>query len=265
MGIEDRIAPAVRRRIPRTATSRDLLAKLGEIEQRLARLERSAGTERGLPPITDKRFLAVQKEVKSHRRTLLNRNRLWTLWQAVRNVAPLDGAAAEVGAYRGGSAHFIAAAFVEIAGHEVPLEVIDTFEGHPPGTLSEHDSPAHGDPTKFKDTSHQTVVEYLSPFRLTTVHKGEFSAVAARLQERRYRLVHLDVDLFEPTLDCLRYFGPRLVDGGILVLDDYDKLTCPGIRRAAETYLAEDAAFQVWSTRTSQLVLVRTRPAGRSL
>jgi len=208
------------------------------------------------PIFDDEQFVALAQEVKSHGRTMLAQKRLWTLWQCVGNVADLDGYAAEVGSYRGGSAYFIAASFVARLGKEVPMEVIDTFEGHSPGKLSDRDSPIHTDGTKFLSTSYESVVEYLAGFEEVSVRKGEFSAVAPELPERIYRLVHVDVDLYLPTLDCLRYFGPRLVEGGIVVLDDYGSASCPGIRTAAEEYLS-DGGFQTWDTRSRQLVLVK--------
>lgn len=212
--------------------------------------------EAGKLPVDDEQFLVLADEVKSHGRTMLARKRLWTLWQCVGNVAPLEGAAAEVGAYQGGSAYFIAASFAARLGGEVPLEVVDTFSGHPSDKLTDHDSPIHSDPTKFVSTSYESVVDYLSQFEQVTVHKGDFASVAPQLPDRSYRLVHVDVDLYLPTLECLRYFGPRLVRGGIVVLDDYGKPSCPGIRRAAEEYLA-GGGFQTWNPLTRQLVLVK--------
>ena len=246
-------------RLRRGPSRQELGARLSAIEQDLDRvLKRLEGGDK-LPQDTDKRFEAVAKEVKSHRRTMLSKSRLWTIWEAVQNVADLDGAAAEIGTYRGGTARFIAASF-ETLGHEVPLEVIDTFEGHPQSKLSEHDSATHKDPVLFTDTSYESVVDYLSSFDRVTVHKGEFASVAPGLPDQSYRLVHVDVDLYEPTLECLRYFSPRLVPGGVIVLDDYGSPTCPGVDRAAKEYLASDRSVQVWSTRPKQLVLVR-RPA----
>jgi O-methyltransferase len=219
------------------------------------RILRPAGTsEKRL--VGDEQFLALAEEARSHGRTMLSHKRLWILWQCVGNALPLDGSAAEVGTFRGGSAWFLAAAFDRRLGHEVPVEVIDTFAGHPQERLSDRDNPIHRDGTKFTDTSYESVVEYLSGFEQVTVRQGEFSAVAPDLPEQRYRLVHVDVDLYEPALDCLRYFGPRLAPGGILVLDDYGTPTCPGIHQAAEEYLA-DGGFQAWDPMTRQLVLVR--------
>lgn len=214
-----------------------------------------------LPRTTDERFLALAGDAKRYRRSMLTKGRLWTLWEAVQNVADLDGAAAEVGTYRGGSARFIAAALEATLGHEVPVEVIDTFEGHPQDRLSEHDSTAHKDPILFTDTSYEDVAAYLSPWTRITVHKGEFSRVAPHLPEQRYRLVHVDVDLYEPMLACLHYFGPRLVPGGVIVLDDFGSPGCPGVDRAAEEFLAADSSFRTWIPRAKQLVLERRAAA----
>ncbi len=126
-------------------------------------------------PVDDEQFTRLADEVKAHGRTMLPRKRLWMLWQCVGNVAPLEGGAAEIGAYQGGSAYFIAASFATRLGHEVPLEVIDTFAGHPPGKLSGHDSPVHADETKFAATSYESVVEYLGAFEQVTVRQGDFS------------------------------------------------------------------------------------------
>jgi hypothetical protein len=207
-------------------------------------------------PVDDEQFAALADEVKAHGRTMLPRKRLWMLWQCIGNVVPLEGAAAEIGAYQGGSAYFIAASFAARLGHEVRLEVIDTFAGHPPGKLSAHDSPVHADETKFAATSFESVTDYLGAFEQVAVHQGEFAAVAPELPEQRYRLVHVDVDLYLPALECLEYFGTRLVRGGIVVLDDYGKPSCPGIRRAAEEFLA-GGGYQTWNALTRQLVLVK--------
>jgi hypothetical protein len=56
-----------------------------------------------------------------HKRTLLGYDRLYVLWQAARNAAAVPGSVAEIGSYRGGSAHFIAKSFITFTGREVPL------------------------------------------------------------------------------------------------------------------------------------------------
>jgi macrocin-O-methyltransferase TylF-like protien len=236
----------------------NLLRHITRIEKDVAALRKRVERRGVVVDVGDESFRRLAEEVVSVKRTMLRYDRLWIIWQAVRNVAPLGYAAAEVGAYRGGSSYFIAGAFREALGRDVPVEVIDTFEGHPREKLSEHDDEAHRDAKKFTATNYDDVVDYLSGFERVTVHRGEFSQLAPTLPERHYALVHVDVDLYEPALDCLHYFAPRLVSGGVIILDDYNAPKCPGIRRAAEEYLREHGGFQSWNPHTEQLLLVKS-------
>jgi predicted O-methyltransferase YrrM len=206
---------------------------------------------------TDARFVETAALVLAHGRTKLERERLYVLWQAARNTAHLDAAVAEVGTYRGGSAYFLALAYRMHLGREVPLEAIDTFEGHPQEKLSALDPPSHKQPGAFAKTSYEQVVAYLREFERVTVRKGELTAVAPELPDQRYQLVHLDVDLYESTKDCLAYFADRVVPRGVIVLDDYDAPNCPGVRQAAEELLAADDRWQTWHPHTEQLVMIR--------
>lgn len=54
----------------------------------------------------------------------------------------------------------------------------------------------------------------------------------------RIALLHIDVDLFEPTKISLEIFFPRLVKGGVLILDDYGAF--PGANKAIEEYFKNE-------------------------
>ena len=47
-------------------------------------------------------------------------------------------------------------------------------------------------------------------------------------------LLNIDVDLYEPTRSCLEGLFPRLVRGGIVILDDYGVF--PGANKAIDDY-----------------------------
>ena len=49
--------------------------------------------------------------------------------------------------------------------------------------------------------------------------------------------VHVDVDLYEPTLASLAFFYPRMNPGGVMVCDDYGFTTCPGATKAVDEFL----------------------------
>lgn len=200
-------------------------------------------------------FLATAQPLIESRRTMLGYDRLFTLWEAARAAAHLALPCAEIGVFRGGSAFFLAQALRMFAGDEREMHVVDTFEGHPVDMITERDSEQQRG--KFTATSYDDVAGYLSGFKKLHVYKGAAREVIAGWPERQYCLVHLDVDLYLPTLECLRYFGPRLACGGIIIIDDYGALNCPGVAQAVREHLAEASDFEMRDIDAEQILLIR--------
>jgi O-methyltransferase len=240
----------------RAEDAKRILTQIDRIKERIGlefREVRKLRSPLGAP--ADSPFLEAAQPVVDGRRTLLGYDRLYMLWQAVKNVVPLGLPAAEVGAFRGGSAHFLAEALKTLAGHECDLHVVDTFEGHPDGQISEHDPEQQRG--KFTNTDFDEVSSYLSTFSRVHVYKGDVGDVVRAWPDMQFGLLHLDVDLYTPTAVALEYFGPRLATGGIIVLDDYGAASCPGVFRAVGEFLQRDGRFQTWNAQTEQLVLVK--------
>jgi len=267
--MRSRLAATVRRLPIRLAPAEghadDVLGRrVAGIESRLARIEKElASTARSIalaaPPrlkARDPDFRPLATVVAREGRTLLGPERLWTLWQCVRNVAPLGLPAAEVGSYRGGSARFLATAAASL-GAPVPLHVVDTFDGHPTASLSERDKAVHV-PGLFGDTSFEDVAAYLGDLEQVHLHRGRFEEIRDELPDGPYGFAHLDVDLYTPMLEGLRFFGARLAVGGTIVLDDFDSRNCPGVREAFEAWQPEaEGRFHAFNPLTQQLVLTR--------
>ncbi len=57
-------------------------------------------------------------------------------------------------------------------------------------------------------------------------------AYLAREPQTVVSLLHLDLDLYEPTKVCIEHFVPRLPKGGIIVFDELNNRTWPGETRA---------------------------------
>lgn len=57
------------------------------------------------------------------------------------------------------------------------------------------------------------------------------------ISDCQFCFVHIDVDLYEPTLASLQFFYPRMVAGGIILCDDYGFSTCPGAKKAFDEYM----------------------------
>jgi O-methyltransferase len=200
-------------------------------------------------------FFELADPIVQAKRTLLGYDRLYVFWQVIRNVANVPGVVAEIGSFRGGSAYFVASGFKSTLGEEVPIHVFDTFEGHPQQAITEHDT--FHVAGQFDSTSYEDVRAYLASFQLLQIHKGDVSASLPHLEEFAYRLVHIDTDLYQPTIACLEYFGPRMSPRGVIVVDDYASQKCAGVPKAVLEYLERTDAFEVWDMRTEQLMLVK--------
>ena len=200
-------------------------------------------------------FFDLADLVVRDERTLLRYDRLYVLWQAAANLRNVPGAVAEIGSYRGGSAFFIASAFVQQAGAEVPMHVFDTFEGHPADAITEHDP--HHQAGQFQTTVYEDVQALLSPFTQLRIHKGDVRLMLPELEDSAYRLVHIDTDLYHPTTVCLDYFGPRMSRDGVIVVDDYGSKKCPGVPKAVAEFIERSNGYQVWDMGTEQLLLIK--------
>ena len=88
------------------------------------------------------------------------------------------------------------------------------------------------------------------------VEKGWIPEVFHPARDRRYCFVHIDVDLYAPTLASLEFFYPRLNPGGVLICDDYGFSTCPGATRAVDEFL-EDKPEAVVHVPTGQGFFVK--------
>ena len=54
----------------------------------------------------------------------------------------------------------------------------------------------------------------------------------------KFAFVHLDADLYQPTLAALRYFYPRMVAGGVIIIHDYNH-NWDGARKAVNEFVTE--------------------------
>lgn len=163
--------------------------------------------------------------------TLVPEERCFVLFQLARALKDAAGDIAEVGVFKGGTAFLTATA----APRKV-LHLFDTFEGMPEVDAA-IDGHRAGD---FADARFDDVRSFLAPFgERIAFHKGYFPETAVGLEERRFALVYVDVDIYQSVKDALEFFYPRLVPGGVMVFDDFDSPKCQGVRKAIDAFLAD--------------------------
>jgi O-methyltransferase len=72
----------------------------------------------------------------------------------------------------------------------------------------------------------------------THFYEGAFpSSIGSEVTQQNFCFVHLDVDLYKPTLSALKFFFPLMCDGSMIVVHDYN--AWPGARAAVDEFLLQ--------------------------
>lgn len=74
----------------------------------------------------------------------------------------------------------------------------------------------------------------LSKYNCFSYHPGWIPEKFNSVSDKRFSFVHIDVDLYNPVKDSLEFFIPRMVEGGLIVLDDYGYNDTPGALSAVD-------------------------------
>lgn len=180
-------------------------------------------------------------------------DRKFTLREFARLTSSIDGDIAECGCYQGASAYFMA--------KECPntrLHLFDSFEGLSVPTQSDTPPTDAQLPWSQGDLScsEEHTRRVLQDFHHVHYYRGWIPAKFNEVEKHTFRLVHIDVDLYQPTLDSLAFFYPRLHQGGVIVLDDYGFTTCPGAHSATTEFM-NDKPEHVIHLPTGQGVLIK--------
>ena len=206
-----------------------------------SRLQFAALRSRKSPEI-----VSLLHEIHRQKRTLMSAFESYIIYSVSRAQSRLDGAFAEVGVFRGGSARILC----ETKGDK-PLHLFDTFEGLPPA--SQHDRNVHRQGQYH--CSLPDVQDYLKSYQNVYFHPGIFPQSSEGTAEQMYAFVHFDVDLYEGTKACLEYFYPRMTPGGIMLSHDYDILA--GVSQAFHEFLADKPETLIEQPTTQCMVVKR--------
>jgi O-methyltransferase len=195
----------------------------------------------------DPAFNVVYDQMRDH--TLVDRTRCFMLYQFALQALYLDGDAAEIGVFRGGTAKLLAKV---LSGSRKTFHLFDTFSGMP-STDPSKDIHREGD---FAETSLEGVMAYLSDCWNVKFYPGFFPDSANEVREGKFCFVHIDVDIFKSVLDCCSFFYPRMSSGGLMVFDDYGFLSCPGAKEAVDEFF-RDKPERAYYLPTGQCLVVR--------
>lgn len=171
--------------------------------------------------------------------TMTSPERLWCLIEAVRalEAADVPGDFAECGVWRGGSVMAMAQQLVALGRTQRRIWLYDTFAGMTDPTAKDVDHAGQSAAELLRSTqvgdgdnvwafaSRPDVEANLArtgyPMAQFTLVEGDVVHTLTEHAPERIALLRLDTDWYESTRACLEVLYPRLVPGGICILDDY--------------------------------------------
>ena len=116
--------------------------------------------------------------------------------------------------------------------------------------------------TRFKNFDHETMTKKLNELLLKKSSKletivGYFPNLEQKdmekISERKFSFVHLDFDLYQPTIDCFNFIKDKLEINAIILVDDYNFINQEGVKKAVEDLKIDlDKGIQ---TQSGQLIL----------
>jgi len=199
-------------------------------------------------PDMDAQTIALFRSVRSF--TMTSIERVYALRESVKYIIRhnVPGSIVECGVWKGGSMMAVAKTLLELE-TERDLYLFDTFEGMPPPTAVDVDlygvqadvllktNPMTPAIAPFEEVCRNMYSTGYNPARINLV-RGKVEDTLPRAAPREIALLRLDTDWYQSTLHELVHLYPRLIKGGILIIDDYGHFV--GSRKAVDEYFQEN-------------------------
>ena len=165
-------------------------------------------------------------------RTYRDKVRFYTFWLQIERLKNdhIEGSFAELGVYKGETARII-----HLMDPSRRFLLFDTFSG-----FAKQDLDATGEEVNdvdFSDTDIEQVRQFISGNENVIFHAGYFPETARNAGDEKFAFVHLDADLYAPTLAGLQHFYPRLQPGGVIMVHDYNH-NWEGVTKAVNEFAA---------------------------
>lgn len=154
----------------------------------------------------------------------------------------LEGNVAECGVCMGEFAYYINKYFPNET-----LYLFDTFSGFDEKDLMVEQSLSNdkflnsmfNNKDLFAAANERVVMERMLHPEMCVLKKGYFPETAKGLEDR-FCFVNLDMDLYRPMLEGLRFFYKKMCHGGVILLHDYFHPELPGVKQAVQDFEREN-------------------------
>lgn len=121
------------------------------------------------------------------------------------------------------------------------LYLFDTFEGFSSKDveIEIRDRLSKAKENCYGETTVELVLNKMLYRKNVIIRQGYFPDTLDGLENERFLFVNLDFDLYLPILAGLRFFYPRMVDGGVILVHDYFTKIYHGVSKAIDEFEKE--------------------------
>lgn len=202
-------------------------------------------------PDFDPLYLEALRRTGTNPAPFQRRKRLRELVRIFRLTRQVTGSIAECGCFRGLSSYLLLRAKRLENTADCNYLIFDSFEGLSDPLPEDDIDPQMAGAEGLRIMTRRghfaadigTVQAALADFPQVEIHPGWIPDSFKGVPEQTYRFVHVDVDLYAPTLASFTYFYARLSSGGCIISDDYN---WPGAKKAISQFCEEhDLRLQV--------------------
>lgn len=187
--------------------------------------------------------------------TLTNPERIVSLIRAIEHVEKsiIEGAIVECGVWKGGSIMAVLKSLKKLNSLNREIYLYDTFEGMSEPSFKDESykgesaSKAYETKNEFwKRIECFSTLEEVQ-FNIKSIGypnekiqfiKGKVEDTIPRIIPKKISILRLDTDWYESTLHELEYLFPKLVKGGIIIIDDYGHWK--GCKKAVDEYFEKN-------------------------
>ncbi len=169
------------------------------------------------------------KEQLVRARSRLDNERNHILREFLQHALKQQGDVAEFGVYKGGTAWLMAEIMQKT---DKKLHLYDTFEGSP-----EKSGNDVGERKVFyRDVSLKELKDQFHTFSFVNFHAGLLPDSIGSADFTQLCFAHLHLNLHEGTRGTLDYIFSKVVDKGIILIEDYGIIECSGVRKAVDEF-----------------------------
>ncbi len=150
----------------------------------------------------------------------------------------------ECGCWKGHSSYIISK-LISKSNKKINFHIFDSFEGLSESTPNDKSFFQKNSDEKIKISKHFVgsedflKKEVLNEFDFVKIYKGWIPNRFKDVENYQFSFVHLDVDLYEPTYESLKFFYPKLKKGGVIICDEYNFTSFPGAKIAWDNYFKD--------------------------